>query len=103
MAKEDFQAAKSVYLNGMSGLKQVLNMGEVKFGDRNSASYKFFKKVVMDEVYESMMRTFAEMETAGLVKKCPCGTTIRNGYKQCTLCNGAGYCNSDSFSSFLKS
>jgi hypothetical protein len=97
---DGFQAAKSVYLNGMSGMKQILNMGEIKFGDRNSASYKFFKKVVMDEVYDSMSRTFSEMEAAGLVKKCPCGTSVREGYKKCDLCNGAGYCNTDEFSKF---
>jgi hypothetical protein len=97
----DGQIAKSIYLKNMAGMKSILNMGEVKFGDRNSSGYKFFKKVVMDEIYNSMSAFFEEMEDAGVLSRCPCGTTIREGYKKCSLCNGAGYCNSELFNEFI--
>lgn len=92
----DKQLAKAIYLRNMSAMKSILNMGEVKFGDRDSPSYKFFKKVVMDELYNSMSTLFLELETKGLLIKCPCGTTIREGYKKCENCNGSGHCNSKS-------
>ena len=43
---EDRQVAKAIYLRHMVAMKELLNLGELKFGDRNSAPYKLYKKNV---------------------------------------------------------
>jgi len=98
---EDGQLAKAIYLRNMSGMKEVLNMGEFRIGDRNSKEYKFFKKVVMDEFYNAMSDVFSALEEKGVLARCPCGTTIRQGYQPCPQCNGAGHCNTDDFSEWM--
>ena len=99
----DGQIAKAIYLRHMSAMKEILNLGEIKFGSRNSDPYKYFKKVVMDSMYNGMLDVLDAMVREGILCKCQCGTTIRNGYKQCSKCNGAGYCNSDEFDDWFKS
>lgn len=98
---DDNELAKAVYLRNMSAMKEILNMGEFRIGDRNSKEYKYFKKIVMDEIYNAMSELFAALEEKGVLNKCTCGTTIRNGYKQCPHCNGAGHCNTDKFSAWI--
>jgi len=93
----DRQVAKAIYLRHMSAMKEVLNLGEMKFGNRESPAYKTYKKIVMDAFYNAMLDVLVSMEMAGILKKCPCGTTIRQGYQTCPGCNGAGYCNADAF------
>ena len=99
---EDGQLAKCIYLRQMSAMKEILNLGEMKFGTRDSAQYRVFKKVVMDEFYTAMGESFVGLEKRGMIQPCSCGTTIRKGYKTCSLCNGAGYCNTDNFTSYLR-
>ncbi len=98
---DDGQLAKAFYLRNMSGMKEILNMGEFRIGNRESKEYKFFKKVVMDEIYNAMTDLFAKLEAKGVLMKCPCGTSIRQGYKQCSKCNGAGHCNTDEFQDWM--
>ena len=98
---EDGQLAKAIYLRNMAGMKEILNMGEFRIGNRESKEYKFFKKVVMDEFYNAMNELFAKLEEKGVLMKCPCGTTIRQGYKPCARCNGAGHCNSEEFHDWM--
>lgn len=93
----DGQLAKAIYLRNMAGMKEILNLGEFKIGGRDSKEFKFFKKVVMDQFYNSMTDLFSSLEEKGLLMKCPCGTGIRNGYKQCPRCSGAGHCNTEEF------
>lgn len=92
---EDGQVAKAIYLRHMTAMKELLNLGELKFGDRASAPFKLYKKNVMDEFYNAMTEVFEAFEAAGMLQKCPCGTTIRQGYKPCDKCNGAGHCNKE--------
>lgn len=99
----DGQIAKAIYLRHMSSMKEILNLGEIKFGSRNSDPYKYFKKVVMDAFYNGMQDVFEAMEREGVLRKCPCGTSIRDGYKSCSLCNGAGHCNVDEFNQWFDS
>lgn len=97
----DGQLAKAIYLRNMASMKEILNLGEFKIGGRDSKEYKFFKKVVMDQFYNSMSDLFAGLESKGVLMKCPCGTSIRQGYKQCPNCSGAGHCNSEEFSDWI--
>jgi hypothetical protein len=99
---DDGQIAKAIYLRNMSGMKEILNMGEFRIGNRESKEYKFFKKVVMDEYYNAMTDLFAKLEAKGVLMKCPCGTSIRQGYKPCQKCNGAGHCNSEEFGEWME-
>jgi hypothetical protein len=98
----DGQLAKSVYLRFMSSMKEVLRLEEMRQGGRDSESYKYFKKVTMDQFYNAMGDVFSSWEKAGIVKKCQCGTTIRQGYKPCQSCNGSGYCNTEGSDSWIK-
>ena len=99
---QDRQIAKAIYLRHMSALKEVLNLGEMKFGTRESPAYKTYKKIVMDAFYNAMSEVFAALEKEGAVQKCPCGTSIRQGYQTCPKCNGAGHCNTDSFDAAME-
>lgn len=99
---EDGQIAKAIYLKNMAAMKQILTIEEVRLNGRESKSYILFKKQVMDEFYNPMTEIFAAMELDGVLKKCQCGTSIRQGYKTCPHCNGAGYCNSDQYDDFVK-
>lgn len=98
---EDGQLAKAIYLRNMSGMKEILKMGEFRIGKRDSSEYKFFKKVVMDEYYNAMLEIFTKLEEKGLFMKCPCGTTIRQGYKTCDKCSGSGHCNTEEFDDWM--
>lgn len=95
------QFAKLVYLRQMAAMKGVLDLGEFKIGSRDSGDFRYFKKVVMDQFYDAMSDVFASMEAAGLLRKCPCGTRIRQGYKDCPLCSGAGHCNAGGMDELL--
>jgi len=96
------QLARAIYLKQMSAMKAILDLGEMKFGGRNDNGYKLYKKIVMDEFYNAMTDLFASMEVAGVLVKCPCNTSIRQGYKTCERCNGAGYCNSESLDQYIE-
>jgi len=95
------QFAKILYLEYMSAMKQVLKLGEFKMGGRDSQEYRYFKSVVMDKFYIPMQTFFERLEEMGLLEKCPCGTTIRKGYKSCDKCNGAGFCNTKKLDDIL--
>lgn len=98
----DGQLAKAIYLSHMSAMKNILNLGEFKIGSRDSDEYKYFKKVVMDEIYNAMLDVFTSLQKEGVLEKCSCGTGIRLGYKkECDLCNGASFKNTESFNDFL--
>jgi hypothetical protein len=99
----DGQIAKAVYLRHMSAMKDILNLGEIKFGERKSDTYRYFKKVVMDAFYTAMNDIFVAMEKEGLLQRCSCGANIRHGYKICASCNGSGFRNSDEFNDWFVS
>lgn len=99
---EDGQIAKAIYLKNMAVMKQILTIEEVRLGGRDSKAYVLFRKQVMDEFYNSMTAVFEAMENDGILAKCSCGTSIRLGYQKCALCNGAGHCNSDSTTEFIR-
>lgn len=99
--QDDAQLAKLVYLRSMSSMKEILTLGEMRIGDRNSEVYKYFKKVVMDQFYGGMSDVFELLEQRGLLEKCTCGTNIRQGYKPCPKCNGAGHCNTLAFHDYM--
>lgn len=93
---DEIQIAKPIYLKGMNAMKHILLFGEAQWGDRNSPTYRYFKKVVMDETYNNMASVFEELAEKGLIQKCSCNSFLRNGYnKKCPTCCGSGYCNTE--------
>lgn len=84
--------AETIFLTHLQIMKSVLDLGEYKLGaDKNS--YKYFKKVVMDEFYNGLKKAFQELEREGFIKRCNCESNLRSGYTKCTLCHGAGWVN----------
>ena len=91
---KNVQIAKTIFERQLSIMKQILRMGEFKFG-RDTEQYKFFKEQTMDAVYIGTRTLFKDMEKAGLVKPCTCKGNLREGYSGCAHCSGCGYCNVD--------
>lgn len=96
----DKELAKIIFLQYLSGMKEVLKLGEFKIG-KGTEEYRYFKKVVMDQFYNPMSFVFSHMEKAGMLKRCPCNNTLRHGYNSCSGCNGSGYCNTDELNDYL--
>jgi hypothetical protein len=90
---EDEQVARVIYFRFMSAMKEVLKLGEFKIGDKSSADYAYFKRIVMDQYYAPLLDLFGLLQSKGLLERCPCGTNARRGYKNCEWCNGAGFRN----------
>lgn len=99
-AQNDGQFARAIFLQYLAAMKEVLKLGEFKIG-KGTDEYRYFKKVVMDQFYNPMSSTFADLEKAGILRKCTCGKSLRHGYDPCPTCNGSGYCNSEDFEDFL--
>lgn len=87
------QIAKQIYVDMMAAMKELLSNEERRIGSREDPNYKYYKKLVMDKFYTSMINSFSELEKAGILEKCSCGTNIRNGYKKCEFCSGSGWRN----------
>lgn len=84
--------AEKLFLQGLNNMKQVLDLGEFKFG-KNSVEFKFYKKQVMDIFYNGLAETFKQLESENEIEKCSCNANLRHGYTDCLKCHGAGYQN----------
>ncbi len=73
-------------------MKSILDLGEYGLRDDDTA-YKYFKRQTMDAFYNGLRKTFQELEHEGVLKRCKCGSNMRNGYTKCPECHGAGYRN----------
>ena len=88
------QVGKIIFERQLSIMKQILRMGEFKFG-RDTEQYKFFKEKVMDSVYIGTRVLFKDLEKEGVLKVCDCKGNVRDGYSGCSFCSGCGFCNVD--------
>ncbi len=84
--------AETLFLNCLNNMKQVLDLGEFKFG-KESDSFKFYKKQVMDIFYKGLSETFKQLERENEIERCSCKASLRHGYTKCPDCHGAGYRN----------
>ena len=100
---EQVQIARDLFVKQISAMKELLTMGEFKFGGKDNDGYKFYKRNVMDQCFIPMIDLFKELEDRGLIVRCECDADInkRNGYKVCQNCHGASYKNSPDFDAFL--
>ena len=85
------QIAKSIYLKELAVMKKILDLVAFKF-DQRTNEYIYMKKQIMDYTYQAMKILFKQFENEKFIKKCPCGTNVRHGYKSCD-CGGSGYIN----------
>ncbi len=85
------QIAKTIYLEQLSTMKQILSLAEFKF-DKRTKEYLYFKSQIMNATYNGMKKLFKKLEREKIIKKCPCNTNVRKGFKHCE-CGGSGYYN----------
>jgi hypothetical protein len=91
--KNERQIPKCIFLENLHCMKEILSLGEFKIGDKQSESFRYFKKVVMDCVYGSLTNIFTNLENEGIIQKCTCNNKLRNGWANCQYCAGSGYVN----------
>ena len=89
----NIQIAGEIYLKSMNTMKRILDLVEFKF-DKRTKEYGYFKSQIMDYTYENLKKLFKHMEDNKVLKKCPNGCNLRQGFKRC-LCKGCGYINSE--------
>lgn len=85
------QIASSIYLSHLNTVKKILDLLQLKFG-KESEEFKFLKKQLFDYFYNEMKKLFIKLEAEKIIKRCPKGCSIRQGYTSCE-CNGSGYIN----------
>jgi len=86
------QIAKHIFLAFLSIMKKILDLIAFKC-DKKSDDYKFYKKQIMDYIYNGLRDLFKKLQSEGLIDKCSCGADLRNGYSDCQKCGGSGYKN----------
>ncbi len=85
------QIAREIYLKSLSTMKKTLDL--IAYGmDKRTTQYKFAKSQIMDYTYENLRKLFKTLSDNKIIKKCPCGTNVRKGYKNC-ICGGSGWIN----------
>lgn len=73
-------------------MKNVLKLGEFKFGGKDSDQFKFFKESVMDYTYEATKKFFiTNSGQGGIFERCPCSANLRHGWTECLDCSGSGF------------
>lgn len=85
-----FDIIKDVFWLCLGIMKNILSLAEFKMG-RNTDEYKYFKKEVMNYVYDGLSKFYKDLEKNGKVSKCDCGARLRKGYNSCPHCGGSGY------------
>ena len=81
---------KQVFWLCLGIMKNILSLAEFKMGKKTD-EYKYFKKEVMNFVYDGLSRFYEDLLKQEIVRKCNCGATIRRGYSSCKSCGGSGY------------
>ena len=85
------QIAKTVFLNNVAGMKQILDLLEFKLG-KKSPEFSYMKKQVMNSVYQNLKKTFKTLADEKILVRCKCKSNGRKGYSDC-LCGGSGFVN----------
>ena len=85
------QLASILYLSQLNTIKKILDLIEYKEG-KDSNNFKYLKKQIFDYFYIDIKKIFIKLESEKIIKRCPKGCSLRQGYTDCT-CNGSGYIN----------
>ena len=83
------QIPASIYIHRLGVMKSILDLGAYRLGKKTD-EYKFYKREVMNYIYDDFLSLMKEFEKCGLVKKCSCGANVRHGYKADCVCRGSG-------------
>ena len=99
----DAQIARSIYHIALSTMKFTLDLEEQKYLEkgRNDDRYKFFKKQLMSQTYESIRTILAKFESLGLICKISTDEDVKDGYKP-TASGGSGYVNTERLAAWLE-
>ena len=100
---DDTQLARMIFLRMLSVMKFTLDMEEQKYPERgrNDDKYKFFKKHLMRETYDSLREMFADLMDLGLIQESENIEDVKDGYKPGPS-GGSGYINSVSLEELLE-
>ncbi len=99
----DMQLARMIYHKIMSNMKFTLDLEEYSYKDRgrNDPRYKFFKKQLMSNTYDTLRDLFEELFDMGILEETEYDEDVKDGYQD-TPSGGAGYVNSGRFNAWLK-
>lgn len=100
--KIDYQLAKIIYHKMLSVMKFTLNLEEQKYPERGREDdrYKFFKKQLMSNTYNSIRDLLDQLSSIKLLEQSDPPEDLKNGYKQ-TPGGGSGYVNAKSFHTWI--
>ena len=97
------QLARMIYHKLMSNMKFTLDLEEYSYKDngRNDPRYKFFKKQLMSNTYDTLRQLFEDIEDLGILSQTEYDEDVKDGYKE-NDSGGSGYLNTDRFNAWLK-
>lgn len=87
------QVARTIYLSQLSIMKKLLDLMAFKM-DRRTKDFLYVKSQIMDYNYEGLNKLFKKLEEENLIKRCPCRTNVRKGFRKCS-CGGSGFINTE--------
>ena len=86
----DHEFAKNSFNRRREHMKELLDL--VKFGvAKNEEDFLFYKRKIMDFFYGDMEDDFNELVDAGVLERCECRSSLRQGWSECPHCSGAGF------------
>ena len=100
---QDKQLARLIYHRWMSNMKFTLDLEEYSYKDkgRSDPRFRFFKKQLMSDTYESLRTLFEDLEDIGILTPTENDEDVKSGYKDSDG-GGSGYVNSKRFDAWLK-
>jgi len=92
-------------------LKSKPNIHFVRGRIAHTTLEKFFKLQIYaksghnySDVKKGLLDLFERLRQQGIIEKCNCGLSIRNGYQnECSICHGASYRNTQPLNDILGS
>ncbi len=98
----DREIARLIYHSWMSHMKYTLDLEEYSYKEsgRNDPRFKFFKKQLMANSYDTLRQLFAKLADTGVSQKTDWQEDVKDGYKD-TLSGGSGYLNTEDLNDFL--
>jgi len=85
---EDYQFARDSFNRRREHMKDLLDMVNIIVPNDN---YAYYKRQIMDFFYGDLEADFEGLCDAGVLVRCECNASLRQGWSECPYCNGAGY------------
>jgi len=84
----DYQFAQNSFNRRREHMKDLLDMVAVIC---NKDSFSYYKRQIMDFTYSDLEADFEMLSDLGVLEKCECNASLRQGWSECAYCSGAGY------------